>query len=112
MEIDPELIEPVYGAFDTEAPAMQIKATAGIGKTQTVIEELAESDDWRSREVHYFAPDHAQAAEVAELRWVGVGPKFIKIGAAVRYHPEQLKDYLAKQVRSSTSDPGAYEVQS
>ena len=39
-------------------------------------------------------------------RWAGVGPKFIKIGAAVRYGPQQLKDYLAKQVRSSTSDAG------
>ena len=67
MEIDLELVEPVYGAFDTEAPAMQIKATAGIGKTRAVIEELARSEDWRSREVHYFAPDHAQAAEVADL---------------------------------------------
>ncbi len=39
-------------------------------------------------------------------RWSGDGPRFIKLGAAVRYDPQQLKDYLAKQVRSSTSDPG------
>ena len=53
-----------------------------------------------------------RVATLRRWRWIGVGPKFFKIGAAVRYHPEQLRDYLAKQVRSSTSDPGAYEVQS
>ena len=47
-----------------------------------------------------------RVATLRHWRWLGVGPKFIKIGAAVRYHPEQLKDYLVKQVRSSTSDPG------
>ena len=39
-------------------------------------------------------------------RWAGLGPRFIKIGAAVRYDPQELKAYLANQVRSSTSDPG------
>ncbi len=45
-------------------------------------------------------------------RWAGQGPRFIKVGFAVRYDPQQLKDYLAKQVRSSTSDPGVCEVHS
>ena len=53
-----------------------------------------------------------RVATLRRWRWIGQGPRFIKIGAAVRYDPEQLKDYLAKQVRSSTSDPGAYEMQS
>jgi predicted DNA-binding transcriptional regulator AlpA len=39
-------------------------------------------------------------------RWAGEGPKFIKIGAAVRYDPQALKDYLAGRVRTSTSDVG------
>ena len=47
-----------------------------------------------------------RVATLRRWRWVGIGPKFIKIGAAVRYDPQQLKDYLAEQVRSSTSDPG------
>ncbi len=62
-------------------------------------------------------------AEVAEIlsvkvstlrrwRWSGEGPRFLKLGGAVRYDTQQLKDYLAKQVRSSTSDPGACEVHS
>ena len=40
-------------------------------------------------------------------RWSGEGPKFIKVGAAVRYDPQTLKDYLAERERSSTSDPGS-----
>jgi hypothetical protein len=40
-------------------------------------------------------------------RWAGEGPQFIKIGAAVRYDPQVLKDYLAGQIRTSTSDVGS-----
>ncbi len=39
-------------------------------------------------------------------RWAGTGPKFRKLGAACRYHPQDLEDYLAESVRTSTSDPG------
>ena len=39
-------------------------------------------------------------------RWSGDGPRFIKVGAAVRYDPQTLKDYLAERERSSTYDPG------
>ena len=53
-----------------------------------------------------------RVATLRRWRWLGQGPRFIKIGAAVRYDPQELRDYLAKQVRSSTSDPGAYEVRS
>ena len=47
-----------------------------------------------------------QVATLRRWRWMGQGPRFIKIGAAVRYDPQELKVYLSKQVRSSTSDPG------
>ena len=53
-----------------------------------------------------------RVATLRRWRWLGQGPRFIKIGAAVRYDPQELKEYLAKQVRSSTSDPGACEAQS
>ena len=43
-------------------------------------------------------------------RWAGQGPCYIKLGAAVRYDPQVLKDYLAKSVRTSTSDPGEQAV--
>ncbi len=39
-------------------------------------------------------------------RWAGTGPRFLKVGYAVRYDPQDLKDYLAGRVRTSTSDPG------
>ncbi len=56
----------------------------------------------------------AEAAKILSIkvstlrrwRWSGEGPRFLKIGAAVRYDPQELKAYLAKRVRSSTSDPG------
>ncbi len=41
-------------------------------------------------------------------RWrvYGEPPPFIKLGAAVRYDPQALKDYLTERVRTSTSGPG------
>ncbi len=49
---------------------------------------------------------NVQVATLRRWRWSGDGPRFIKLGAAVRYDPQELKDYLTKRVRSSTSDPG------
>lgn len=57
-------------------------------------------------------------AETAELlgiskaflerdRWAGARIPFIKVGArAVRYRLADVEDYLARQLRVSTSDPG------
>ena len=39
-------------------------------------------------------------------RWQGIGPKFIKLGNRVVYAIEEIKDYEASQLRSSTSDTG------
>ena len=49
------------------------------------------------------------SVEVATLRrwrWSGTGPRFVKIGAAVRYEPDVLAQFIANGRRSSTSDPG------
>ncbi len=57
-------------------------------------------------------------AETAELlgiskaflerdRWAGARIPFIKVGArAVRYRLADVEDYLVRQLRVSTSDPG------
>jgi len=39
-------------------------------------------------------------------RYKGGGPRYLKIGAAVRYRPEDVEDWLEQQVRVSSSDPG------
>ena len=73
----------------------------------------------QSLETHRLLHE-AEAADILSVkvstlrrwRWSGDGPLFIKLGGAVRYDPQQLKDYLAKQVRSSTSDPGVCELHS
>ena len=47
------------------------------------------------------------AKTLRRWRWAGKPElPFHKIGAAVRYDPQELKAYLANQVRCSTSDPG------
>lgn len=52
---------------------------------------------------------HLLNMEVATLRrwrWSGRGPRFLKLGAAVRYHPSDLSAYMQASRRASTSDPG------
>ena len=39
-------------------------------------------------------------------RWAGHPPRFIKIGAAVRYDPADLQEFIEAGRRSSTSDLG------
>ena len=39
-------------------------------------------------------------------RWAGKGPRFVKIGAAVRYDPADLAAFIEAGRRASTSDPG------
>jgi hypothetical protein len=36
----------------------------------------------------------------------GGGPRYTKVGRAVRYRIESLQEYLRQQERASTSDPG------
>lgn len=39
-------------------------------------------------------------------RFKGGGPRFVKVGVAVRYRPEDIADWLSRQTRTSTADPG------
>ena len=50
------------------------------------------------------------SVEVATLRrwrWSGIGPRFRKICSAVRYHPDDLAEFIEAARRQSTSDPGS-----
>ena len=39
-------------------------------------------------------------------RWAGKPPRFIRIGAAIRYDPADLAAFIEAGRRNSTSDPG------
>ena len=60
------------------------------------------------------ALDEKQAAEQYRMsvawfqrkRWDGTGPKFYKIGRAVRYPANELESYFNARIRTSTSDDG------
>ena len=66
----------------------------------------------------FLLNEHEAAARLSvkvsttrKWRWAGRGPQFIKIGAAVRYDPADLQEFIDAGRRTSTSDQGA-EVQS
>ena len=39
-------------------------------------------------------------------RWAGCGPRFLKLGASVRYHSDDIDAFIEAGRRSSTSDTG------
>lgn len=43
-------------------------------------------------------------------RWLGDGPKYLKVGRAVRYRLSDLEEYLSDRGRNSTSDIGRVEA--
>jgi hypothetical protein len=58
--------------------------------------------------------DETRAAQLLDLRvktlrrwrWAGKGPRFVKLGSAVRYRPSDLDEFIAAGQRTSTSDAG------
>ena len=50
------------------------------------------------------------AATLRRWRWVGRGPRFIKIGAAIRYDPTDLEAFLIAGRRRSTSEQATAEI--
>ena len=47
-----------------------------------------------------------KVATLRRWRWAGKTPRFLKIGAAVRYEPAELAAYIEAARRTSTSDTG------
>ncbi len=45
-----------------------------------------------------------KVATLRRWRWAGKGPRYRKIGGAVRYSVEDLKSFIDSSVRSSTSE--------
>ena len=74
---------------------------------------------WRSQMHHEGTPqplvDETKAAQLLDLRvktlrrwrWAGKGPRFVKLGSAVRYRLADLDEFIAARRRTSTSDKGA-----
>jgi hypothetical protein len=50
------------------------------------------------------------AHTLAVKRMTGDGPRFIKLGGAVRYDLKDLQDFVARLKRSSTSSGGRRET--
>jgi predicted site-specific integrase-resolvase len=56
----------------------------------------------------------SEAAEILRIkpqtlavwRQRGDGPRFRKVGSAVRYHPADISDFIERAARRSTSDEG------
>ena len=47
------------------------------------------------------------ARTLERWRWIGDGPRFVKLGGRVRYRLEDVEAYEAQQVRASTAETGA-----
>ncbi len=47
-----------------------------------------------------------EVATLRRWRWSGRGPRFLKLGGAVRYDPADIDAFVESSRRASTSDPG------
>ncbi len=47
-----------------------------------------------------------EVATLRRWRWSGSGPRFLKLGGAIRYEPEDIKAFKDASRRASTSDVG------
>ncbi len=47
-----------------------------------------------------------KVATLRRWRWAGKPPRFLKIGSAVRYDPDELANFIEAARRTSTSDSG------
>lgn len=47
---------------------------------------------------------NCSVSHLNKLRCVGGGPKFVKIGSAIRYRPSDVQAYIAAMVHTSTSE--------
>jgi len=68
-------------------------------------------DNPRVRLLNEHEAAAALALKVATLRrwrWAGKPPRFLKIGSAVRYDPDELAAFIEAARRSSTSDVGEF----
>ncbi|GFO60967.1 hypothetical protein GMST_32920 [Geomonas silvestris] len=50
---------------------------------------------------------HLKETTLERWRWQGQGPKFVKLGRTVRYRDEDLEEYEASQVFTSTTSAQA-----
>lgn len=48
---------------------------------------------------------HMSPRTLEQWRWLGKGPRFLKIGARVLYDEEVIADYEARQICQNTSGP-------
>ena len=49
---------------------------------------------------------NVKVATLRRWRWAGKGPRFLKIGGAVRYDPADVQAFIEAGRRCSTSDDG------
>jgi predicted DNA-binding transcriptional regulator AlpA len=49
---------------------------------------------------------NVKTTTLSRWRWAGIGPRFIKIGGAVRYAESEIQEFIEAGIRTSTSDGG------
>ncbi len=70
------------------------------------MERLAENSPKLLKEAEAAAILNVEVATLRRWRWAGKGPRFLKLGAAVRYDPADLSAFIEAGRRNSTSDRG------
>ncbi len=70
------------------------------------MQQLAENPPKLLKEAKAAAILDVEVATLRRWRWAGKGPRFLKLGAAVRYDSADLTAFIEAGRRNSTSSPG------
>jgi excisionase family DNA binding protein len=77
-----------------------------LRKLQTLVDKPSDArPEWMAPEPAAKYLD-SSTSTLAKLRLRGGGPRFCRIGRAIRYRRSDLDDWLIASSRRSTSDPG------
>jgi predicted DNA-binding transcriptional regulator AlpA len=50
---------------------------------------------------------HCSVSNLNKLRWLGKGPRFVRLGANIRYRPADISAFIAAGMSTSEEPPAA-----
>ena len=80
-----------------------------LSQKALALKQSSQQSSQQSRLIDEHEAAYRLGLKVATLRrwrWAGKPPRFLKIGSAVRYDPDELADFIDAARRTSTSDSG------
>lgn len=64
----------------------------GVSKTEEIL--------WDENDLSNFL--NKSKRTIQGFRYLGIGPKFVKLGKSIRYRPSDVREWIEKNIRENT----------